>query len=197
MPNWCYTNYKVIGDEKQLKELFNAIDILDKMDRPFVENGFGNLWLGCLVTYLGGDWEKVACRGEITSYDKYSDSLSIATETAWAECHEVRKFLEEKFPKLEFYYISEESGMCEYYTNDKSGEVFRTRYRVDLEIGDNYLCDDCFTLQEAADMINSMKIEGLHVEPSLEAIRKALKDYEEEHEEEDCYGNIYEYEIED
>ena len=56
MPNWALTSYKFKGaDESQAKDLYQKIEALNKMDKPFVENGFGKLWLGCVVNYLGGD----------------------------------------------------------------------------------------------------------------------------------------------
>ena len=59
MPNWCFTTYKIVGDIKEIHDLNNKLMKLDNMKEPLVPNGFGNLWLGCLVKILGGDAEKV------------------------------------------------------------------------------------------------------------------------------------------
>ena len=113
MPNWCFTTYKIVGDIKEIHDLNNKLMKLDNMKEPLVPNGFGNLWLGCLVKILGGDVEKVYCRGDITefSYNEEDDVLTIDTQTAWAEMEEVRHFIENVYPGLKIYYYEEESGM--------------------------------------------------------------------------------------
>lgn len=191
MPNWCDTHYRILGDKDQIDELYKAIEHLKSLPEPLVKNGFGKLWLGCLVNYLGGDWQKVNCRGEITDYMRYEESLDIYTMTAWAECNEVRAFLEDKFPGLKIYYISEEPGMCEYYTNDRSGIIFYTKYMLYIE---DILDQDYYlTLQEVAEAINDLGIEGLHVEPTEESIRNVLSDYEESHD--DFYYSFEKFQI--
>lgn len=191
MPNWCHTHYRILGDKNQINEIYNAIEHLKSLPKPFVENGFGKLWLGCLVNYLGGDWHKVNCRGEITDYMRYDESLDIYTMTAWAECNEVRAFLEDKFPDISIYYLAEEPGMCEYYTNDKDGSNFHAKYMLyieDILDGDYY-----WTLQEVAEAINDLGIEGLHVEPDEQSINNVLSNYEESHE--DFYYSFEKFQI--
>lgn len=64
MPNWAYTQYIATGDKEQLQKLLAVMDELECMKAPGLhENGFGPTWLGNLVIKLGGDWEKVYCRG--------------------------------------------------------------------------------------------------------------------------------------
>lgn len=127
MPNWCFTTYKIVGDIKEIHDLNNKLMKLDNMKEPLVSNGFGNLWLGCLVKILGGDAEKVYCRGDITefSYNEEDDVLTIDTQTAWAEMEEVRHFIEKVYPGLKIYYYEEEPGMEIYQTNDKHGHYFQ------------------------------------------------------------------------
>lgn len=126
MPNWCFTTYKIVGDIKEIHDLNNKLMKLDNMKEPLVPNGFGNLWLGCLVKILGGDIEIVYCRGDITefSYNEEDNVLTIDTQTAWAEMSEVRHFLEKVYPGLKIYYYEEEPGMEIYQTNDKHGTFF-------------------------------------------------------------------------
>ena len=59
MPNWCYTDYRCYGNKGELVELKGKLDYLSSLEKPLVENGFGKLWCGCLVSLLGGDWNKV------------------------------------------------------------------------------------------------------------------------------------------
>lgn len=82
MPNWASTTYIMKAEPKQAKDLYDKIESLNQMKEPLVENGFGKLWMGCLVNLLGGDWNKVYCRGEITSCDLEDDHVCISCETA-------------------------------------------------------------------------------------------------------------------
>ena len=133
MPNWCFTTYKCVGDVKEILDLNNKLMELDNMKEPLLPNGFGNLWLGCLVKILGGDAEKVYCRGDITefSYNEEDDVLTIDTQTAWNEMEEVRFFLKKVYPSLEIYYYEEEPGCEIYQTNDRHGRFFPQRFILD------------------------------------------------------------------
>ena len=192
MPNWCSTTYKIFGEKEELDELTTVIDALNDMTEPRVENGFGKLWLGCLVDALGGDWQEIYCRGDITSYCRENNYLRIDTETAWEEMDQVRHFLEEKYPTIRIYYISEEPGMCEYYTNDKYGSVFHTKYAVDFE---DYDYEYFETIEDAAKWINSIPEFNFNVEPTVESIREAFDKFEEENE--DRYIQFIEFEYDE
>ena len=131
MPNWCYTNYKVTGDEEELKDLYEKMDSLNNMEESLIQNGFGKNWLGNLVTLLDGDWEKIRCRGAITWVEMEDDILKFDTETAWVDMRETIDFLQEKYPSLIFSYIAEEPG-CEYFViHDPLGDQFTEKYCVD------------------------------------------------------------------
>ena len=143
MPNWCFTDYVVEGNEKEVSTLRKALIELDNAEKPLVENGFGNTWLGCLVKYFGGDWEKIGCRGQYLG-KRYSGEgvfdvtpLAFSTETAWAPCDEVFEFIKSKLPSLKFYWSSEESGMGEFWTNDKERKYF-SKYAVEYDYNDEY-----------------------------------------------------------
>jgi hypothetical protein len=142
MSNWCYTNYKVTGDEAELKDLYNKMDSLDNMEDSLIKNGFGKNWLGNLITLLGGDWKKIRCRGSITWLELEDGVLRFDTETAWVDMRETIDFLQEKYPSLIFSYIAEEPG-CEYYVvHDSIGDMFPERYCVDCKDGDSlYYCE--------------------------------------------------------
>lgn len=192
MPNWCNTDYKIFGDKEELDKLYDTVVELSKMKEPRIENGFGILWLGNLVDALGGDWLTIYCRGQITDWGRDEDCVRLCTETAWAEMGKVRAFLKDKFPSFEIYYISEEPGMCEYYTNDKDGSIFHTKYAVDLE---DYDYEYFETIEDAAEWINSIEKLDFNVEPTEESIREAFRKFEEEHE--DRYIQFIKFEYDD
>lgn len=192
MSNTCFTTYKVVSENKKdVTQLFKTIKRLDGRKTPLVKNGWYDpkLWLGCLVKALGGDPQKVYCRGTITFYEMEDDVLTLNTETAWAEMSETRHFIESCFPGMKIYYIEEESGCERFYTNDSEGIYFKDRYYLDGFDDSEYF----ETLEEAAKYVK--EIVGHEVEADLKAIDKALSDYVEEHEEDDpdCYYSFHEF----
>ena len=136
MPNWAYTSYRIVGKKEEVQDLYSKIQQLQNMEEPLEPNGFGHLWLGCLVTILGGDWNKIYCRGHIIDYSLDDSVLSIDTETAWSEMQEVRHFIEKVYPALKIYYYEEECGCEIYQTNDRHGQFFSSRYIFDDQDGE-------------------------------------------------------------
>lgn len=192
MSNTCFTTYKVVSENKKdVTKLFKTIKRLDGRKTPLVKNGWYDpkFWLGCLVKALGGDPQKVYCRGTITFYEMEDDVLTLNTETAWAEMSETRHFIESCFPGMKIYYIEEESGCERFYTNDSEGIYFKDRYYLDGFDDSEYF----ETLEEAAKYVK--EIIGHDVEADFDAIDKALSDYVEEHEEDDpdCYYSFHEF----
>ena len=194
MSNTCFTTYKVVSENKKdVTKLFKTIKRLDGRKTPLVKNGWYDpkLWLGCLVKALGGDPNKVYCRGTITFYEMEDDVLTLHTETAWAEMSETRHFIESCFPGMKIYYIEEESGCEIFNTNDSEGLYFKDRYYLDGFDDSEYF----ETLEEAAVYVK--EIVGHEVEATVKAIDKALSDYVEEHEEDDpdCYYSFHEFTV--
>ena len=180
MPNWASATYVFKGaDEKQAKDLYEKIDSLNQMAEPLVPNGFGKLWMGCLVNLLGGDWDKVYCRGEIIDYNLNGDLVNISCETAWGEMPEFRHFLKQQYPGSKIYYQVEESGNCVYATNDDEGEYFKDRYSLDSYDGLEYF----ETIEEAAKYIG--EIIGKDLKPDFAEIENAIEDYMEENDNSD------------
>lgn len=133
MPNWCSTAYSFLGDKKEIKALYHIMKNLESMKEPLVKNGFGSNWLGCLVTALKGDWEKIRCRGCWENLELIGDEqLNFSTESAWCPCDETMDLICEKFPSLSYYYIAEEPGCGIYETNDSTGEFFPDRFTIDI-----------------------------------------------------------------
>lgn len=157
MPNWCTSAIAFGGKAEELETLYGVIKDLEDKNEPAVPNGFGKTWLGCLVNALGGDYEKVYCRGEWTYAELSGGILHMETETAWAPCHEVYEFLCGKFPSLSYYYRSEEPGMGEYHTNDVDGVYFADRYVVQMLTPDDECMTDYFpALEDALEWIGDM-----------------------------------------
>ena len=192
MSNTCFTSYKVVSENKKdVTKLFKTIKRIDGRKTSLVKNGWYDpkLWLGCLVKALGGDPNKVYCRGTITFYEMEDDVLTLNTETAWAEMSETRHFIESCFPGMKIYYIEEESGCERFFCNDSEGIYFKDRYYLDGFDDSEYF----ETLEEAAKYVK--EIVGHDVEADFDAIDKALSDYVEEHEEDDpdCYYSFHEF----
>ena len=176
MPNWCDTQYKIIGKKEEVQDLYSKIQQLQNMEEPLEPNGFGNLWLGCLVTILGGDWNKIYCRGHIIDYSLDDSVLSIDTETAWSEMQEVRQFIQQIYPSLEILYYEEEPGWGIYQTNDHDKRFFSFRYILDDLEGDGpKYYDDTDSLLEAASEIFGKEL-------------KTMADLEEIVNESDCFS---------
>lgn len=170
MPNWANTFYIVTGDREQRQKLYDIMSELEEMKHPGLhDNGFGSSWLGNLVIKLGGDWEKIYCRGQWFDLCNYDDRLTFDTETAWGEMNEVRYFLKSKFPKLDFYYLCEEPGMVIYITNDRRHKYFPERFYMWVEDREEqyYL-----SLKALCDMVQN--ITGKEDLKSFRDCRKAL-----------------------
>ena len=142
MPNWCYTQYVAEGPKDQLQKLHNKMKELYDMPSPGLEkNGFGSNWLGNLVIALGEDWNTIRCRGTYCNFQLCDEVLTFDTETAWCEMSEVRHLIEQKFPGVKLYYISEEIGCGIFMSNDKEQAYFHDRFyfSTDNWDGDNYI----------------------------------------------------------
>ena len=191
MPNWCDTSYKCVGDPKEVRKLNSVLKYMEKRKTSILSNGFGKMWLGNLVYKLGGNWEELRCRGEITDFSLDGNVLTINQQTAWCEQEGVREIIEKSFPSIKVYYMEQESGCEVFCTNDASGEYFPERYFLDSFEDWEYF----ETLDEAAKFVS--KIIGHEVEPRADAIDKALDNYVEEHEEEneDVFYSFHEFKV--
>ena len=192
MPNWTTTAYSFVGTEEQAAELYRKIEELEQMDKPFEDNSFGSLWLGCLVSYLGGNWKEVYCRGEICSYEMAGkNAVLLNCECAWDEMPEFRHFLERHYPGSKVYYQNEEPAMGIYTTNDVEGICFPDRYLLDSNEDFEYF----ETIEEAASYVGRLTCR--EVEPRMRAIRDALNEYADIRQEndEDVFYAFHEFRI--
>lgn len=182
MPNWAYTQYKVRGREEEVMALYNTIEKLSQMKEPYQPNGFGKLWLGCLVSILGGDWEKIYCRGQILDYGYENGILTFNTETAWGEMSETRHFVMSKFPSLEIYFQTEEPGMCIFQTNDAKREYFPEKWLLDWndESRSLWIWEYFTDLPAVIEFLKNNSVLTKDVYPSKGAITAALDEIQEE-----------------
>lgn len=134
MPNWAYTQYRVVGDREQLCRLYDIMNELENTPEPGLhESDFGSSWLGNLVIKLGGKHEDIYCRGFWCNLCFDDEALSFDIESAWSELSETRKFIEKHFPGIKLYFQCEEPGNCVYETNDAHGKYFTERYYLGIE----------------------------------------------------------------
>lgn len=188
MPNWCDTTYKCVGDIKEVNALHKVIKDLEKRKTPLVKNGFGKLWLGCVISKLGYDWEKLRCRGEITDYWLEDGILTIFQTTAWCEQEGFREAIECKFPGIKVYYREEEPGCEVYYTNDTAGEYFPEKYVLE-----SYGDYDYFeSIEELADFVS--KLTGKDIPADEHTIQEQLDQFKEEQDDEDAYFYLHRFE---
>ena len=183
MPNWAEVTYACItNDEKEAKNLYNAIHDIDKRRNPLAKSDFGRLWLGCFVKQLAGDENKLCCRGEITDYDYETLDgeyvVKIHQETAWGEQTDVRELIEKTFPSVKVLYIVEEPGCEVFVTNDEEGRFFPERFALDGNEDHEYF----ETLPQVVKYLEENY--GIVAENAKE-IEEALDKYNEEHEEDD------------
>lgn len=178
MPNWAYTQYHAVGDKEQLQQFHSIMDELESMKNPgLYENGFGSTWLGNLIIKLGGDWEKIYCRGYWDNLLLHDDgTVSFSVESAWDEPNEVREFIEKKFPDIKLYYQCEESGMGIYQTNDAVGQYFPEKYYLWVEDGETEYYTTIEALANEVENITQSK--NLK---TLDSCKKALETYSRNH----------------
>ena len=190
MPNWAYTIYIVRGDGEEVARLHQVIKELDDRAESLLPNGFGKLWMGNLVHVLGGDWEKVYCRGEILDYDMTADGvLRFDVESAWSELDEVRALILSRFPKLDIRFQSEEPDMDYFTTNDDSGTTFSDRWLLDWEdeASNLYVREYFPDLPAVAAFLKEQNIISDAIDPTESSLKTALDAIWTARPEEVCY----------
>ncbi len=118
MPNWCSTDITIHGEPEEIKTLWYHLQAATS--KSFVENGFGDTWLGNIVEYLGKSFRDVNCRGSICDMEMSGDSIiCISQEDAWSPKLMPIKMLMDKYaPDASLFFVAEEPGCDLYDTND-------------------------------------------------------------------------------
>ncbi len=173
MPNWCSTSVKIVGEKDSIDKIHAVLDEMQNREDPKTSD-FGQMWLGELVKKLGGDIEKVYCRGWIDWYESNGEELSLTYESAWAPMYAVHNLIRERFPDVAVYYQCEEPGMIIYQTN--SYDYFPDRYYLWIEDEDSEYFDDL------NDLISTIEdITGKKDLKTLADCKAAMEAYTEEH----------------
>lgn len=134
MPNWCFTSYVFEGKKEEIADLHKKLQSLRELPKPLVENNFGKLWLGCVVTLFGGDCYTIYCRGNIDNFEEPDETtLSLITVTAWGDLPKVWNFVLKQYPSVKYYFYTEEPSNGYYTTNDKEGKFFPGRFVVEQD----------------------------------------------------------------
>ena len=155
MPNWCYSNVKIIGSST------NNLYPLIKMwtSKNYVENGFGTNWLGNIVGNSGIDTctadtnFTVSCRGFISDLYYNDGVISFTQETAWNPMFGLWFKIFDKYNlDCDIIYTAEEPGNGIFLTND---DDYIDEYYLDIwESIDEYPyiiyndCTDSETMKE-------------------------------------------------
>ena len=174
MPNWCFAGVRVDGPKDKVRKLYYMMKNLEEMENPLLDNGFGTTWYGNLVHILGGDWNKVYCRGSWSDLNLMGDDvLAWNDETAWGPMVEVFELIEKALPGLKTWYMAEEEGMEIYETNDADGIYFPERYILRHDWDTEYYEELSQVLKEASTMLKR----DIKTREELEAFIEDLNDW--------------------
>jgi hypothetical protein len=186
MPNWCFSSYVFEGKKEEIADLHKKLQSLTELPTPLVENDFGKLWLGCVVTLFGGDWNVINCHGNIDSLNEPKETiLSLTTSTAWSDIPEVWDFVLKQYPSVKYYFCAEESGNCYYSTNDKEGKFFSDRFIVEQDDADTeYYSDESELFEDIA----SRTFTSITSRAKMD---DAIIQYNAAHKEKEIYVNEY------
>jgi len=183
MPNWSYTCYHIVGDSEEVATLKNTLDQLSADTTPVPPMSFGHLWLGNIVKAYGGKTDTLYLRGEVLDYELIQPGLlQLSVEAAWCEPSEWRAFMQGRMPKTDFYWMSEEPGMCVYQKHDD----IRNPHFHDNYILEIYGCGiehrgHYITFEEAAkDVKEILKLP--RTPKTMKSAKKALGQFQSQHE---------------
>jgi hypothetical protein len=187
MPNWCYTDYVIEGDDpNEVADLYQKLESLEQMEKSPVENGFGKNYLGNVLHLFGKGWMEMDCRGLFYDLDLIDGHIRFRTETAWSDCSELWVFVCSRYKTLRHYYRAEECGCCYFVTNDADGKYFPERYEFYA------MNSDCESLETKEEVLK-LASEKLHRKfSSVEKVMAAIKKHNEKHPDDWMYLNEYE-----
>ena len=121
MPNWCSTDYQIVGIRTEVQNLYNKFKKVIATDRSYEKDGTTFLpnssWLGYVVKdilEIDPETEVIPCRGTIEwlqeelDIDEANDTASfqLMTETAWSDCRKLFFTLMEKYD-VQIFFIAE------------------------------------------------------------------------------------------
>lgn len=177
MPNWCFTDYMLIGSAEDTKAAYDALHNVENNKRPgpFETWSFESNpnWLGYVVEdVIGLPWNAIGCRGtfdnlQLTTW-KDKSAVALSTETAWSPCEELMDELARKFRLSLNYHATEPGNMyfakggadevyteTLYYSDDEGEEYFDTLEDFFSQYGDKYGLKADATLNDAIAAVNA------------------------------------------
>ena len=187
MANWAQTSYRIEGNSEDLQKLNDLCKAFLSKERPVMEEGASEEWEGNIILALVIDKGSSYLRGFIQECELEDGVLCIEASEACGAT-DFRHLLEGHYEDMKVYYIVEEEGCEVYATNDVEGKYFSYRFAVDscVEGEDEfeYFKTEAEALQYITGRLNRNSI-------SVEEI----KEWNEEHELDDDYISLHEYEI--
>ncbi len=136
MENLCCSSYTFVGDENEIKELYDLMKGLElkKEETPLTESDYGQYRLGNLVVALGGKWSEIWCSGTWTDLTIEKGILKFMTKTARSPANELMDFICKKFHSMKYFFCFYTEGNCAflYETNDTEGRFYPDRYVVNI-----------------------------------------------------------------
>ena len=180
MPNWCFSDYALVGSEEDVNNAYEAISTLEEIPRSYPDEPWSfrnnSNWLGYVVEdVLKRPYEEISCRGTFNDVDKYKHEegkwvLSFTTETAWGPCYDCIEELADKF-NLRVNYTAEELGMCIFVKRDKD-DMFPKNFYYSDETNVDYFDTLEDFIKEYGDSY------GLTKDSTFEEVQKAVNDTE-------------------
>ena len=144
MANICTTDYRIIGDRAILEKLEEVINSREEVIPNTITS-----WAGHKLARLGIPHDQ---SGRCWWSDARIDDngvLYFFEESAWTRGKAI-SILQEAYPDLDIYFISEEPGFEIYETNDEHCTFFKERYVLD---DDEHGCMYYETLQELVEEV--------------------------------------------
>jgi len=188
MANWASTSYRIEGSERDLKKVYDVIDnFVTGKSKPVLEDA-SKEWEGNIVKALGASDEQLKesyLRGFIEEYELDGDVIRINAEEAWGAT-DFRHILGNLMPELTIYYIVEEAGCDVFATNDIDGKYFPEQYLVDAYVKDADFYESSETKEQMKDFVSSLIGKEDFTDEDIEA-------WNEEHEDDDSYIYIHEF----
>lgn len=171
MANWANTSYIIEGTKEDLDRIWEAIT--NPQRTPDADEG----WEGDVLNSLGINWDRdnLTMRGFIEQSYRDKEGIHLEAEKAW-ERTDFCKVLQEEFPNISIFWITEEPGMEIYATNDSKGKYFSSRYCLDAFLDIDYYSEYFDTKEEAFQYINKITKGKVNSQENIDEYNKQNKD---------------------
>jgi hypothetical protein len=186
MPNWCWTNYKFIGESDKIKQFYDFIcDVRENPPMDTMTTSYNHM--AQLLTKAGVDYRNSDCGGWVVDVILSEDgrTIEVTSEDKW--CPKDRGWYDllnalNLQDDIRMLYYGEEPNCEVYETNDVNREFVTDRYVMHANVtgGDNDRYDQSY--EEEADIVDDVNlIIGTNCNTFDEAVIECQK-YNEENE---------------